>query len=1240
MVCRLALCLWLLPLTLASGQTPLLKAPDGFRVELVLQAPDIEAPTALCVAPNGDVYYAEDPMDMRGPTTKNIDKIWMLKGGDPKQKILIAEQMWAVMGLEVVRDKLYVVHPPFVSVLTLDAEGKATGRTDLFNDLGPKVAGAPSFNDHVCSGIRMGADGWLYVSIGDKGIPAMTRKEKDRGSVHVAEGRWRYTKEGNVISLEGGGVIRFKPDGSGLEVFASGTRNHLDVPLDQHDRIFVRDNTNDGGGWNTRLMYLPRGGFLGYPWAFTRHPSETVPLIHDFGGGSPCGGWVYLDDGLPEAYRGRVFHAEWGKGKIYAVKLKPNGANFDFVDEIKFLDPDGTQVKDFRPFTLRPTADGRGFYVTDWAYNGWTNKAVAGRLWKVTYTGDDVKPAARLDTGKASLEDLAQALGHPAHSARLAAQRELITRAAKQPAEVAKVLEQKLPNGPTAQRHALWVDAALPEGGKLALRLVPNDDLSLRIEALRVLAERDKVGTQEVTPLLLSRLQLEQGAAVRVHLFAALRGRKVPALMASNFLFNLQAEMDPTARQLLRRFLCEAEPRAELLKALKMFGGAAQNEQTAKVVCWLLGDAFDANGVAALVDLLKHPEPTVRGYAVETLGRNYKDRKLYAGTWWGTRPEQQKPPAREVSWAETPKVRDAIVGALADADADVRKLAVRALVEMKDSATFAPLKDRITVEKNEAARVDLVRALVGLRTPESTAHLRTVAQDATQPVSVRVAALAGVEAGDFLGSLVDPKEPAAVQVAALEALARSKKDALQPAVRGLRATDANVRKAALRVLAALGDATNGQFVRPLLADADVGVKLAAIQTLGAIKASDSIPGLLALIGTEATQFDALTALAQMPDKRALSAYLLGLASKNVALRQASSQALAAIRTDAVPLLEQLVKRNEVPSQVLPELRAIYASFEPVATWAILGPLPMGKQHVAPDKVDLTAKVGERTWRKDQKADLKNHGRMNLAALLGAQSSAVAYAYAEIDSPTARAATLQIGSDDTLRVWLNGAQVFEFQNSRAWTPTADKANVQLKAGKNTLLIECGNNSGPWDFSIGISADVSKYAFLQGGGGKLDLSAYRAFARKTPGDAERGKKLFLDVKGVACAKCHALAGQGGTVGPALDDIGLKYKREELMTSILEPSRTIANGYDSVVLTLNSGKTIVGVFKGETGEGVRLMDDEGKPHEIAKKDIDERSISPVSRMPNGLSDGMTLQDFADLIAFLEKLRQEKPK
>ena len=50
----------------------------------------------------------------------------------------------------------------------------------------------------------------------------------------------------------------------------------------------------------------------------------------------------------------------------------------------------------------------------------------------------------------------------------------------------------------------------------------------------------------------------------------------------------------------------------------------------------------------------------------------------------------------------------------------------------------------------------------------------------------------------------------------------------------------------------------------------------------------------------------------------------------------------------------------------------------------------------------------------------------------------------------------------------------------------------------------------------------------------------------------------------------------------------------------------------------------------------DAEGKALRVLKKDIEERSFSPVSVMPNGLNEGLTLQDFADVVAYLEARRE----
>jgi putative heme-binding domain-containing protein len=373
------------------------------------------------------------------------------------------------------------------------------------------------------------------------------------------------------------------------------------------------------------------------------------------------------------------------------------------------------------------------------------------------------------------------------------------------------------------------------------------------------------------------------------------------------------------------------------------------------------------------------------------------------------------------------------------------------------------------------------------------------------------------------------------------------------------------------------------------------------------------------------------------------AYLTGMAAKSPELRAAGRTALAAVRDKAAPVLEELAKRRELPAGALPELRTVFAGPAPVLKWRVVGPFPKDTKAVAADKApDLAAAlpgkgVVEVRWR-EVTADAGQNGRINLAGLYNGATDAAAYAFAEVESPADRDAEVAVGSDDGVTVWVNGKQVHQWVGNRAWTPAQDRVTVKLTKGTNRLLVRCYNDGGPWDMSAAISGDGSAYRFLQGAGEKLDLSAYRDFARKNKGDAERGGRLFADLKGVACIKCHAVGGAGGLVGPAMDGVGLKYNREELMTSILEPSKTIAQGYETVTVVTTAGKPYVGVFKGETGEALTLADAEGKTVSVPKKDIDERAFSPVSTMPNRLNEGMTLQDFADLVSYLEARREEK--
>ena len=78
----------------------------------------------------------------------------------------------------------------------------------------------------------------------------------------------------------------------------------------------------------------------------------------------------------------------------------------------------------------------------------------------------------------------------------------------------------------------------------------------------------------------------------------------------------------------------------------------------------------------------------------------------------------------------------------------------------------------------------------------------------------------------------------------------------------------------------------------------------------------------------------------MPDLRALQVYLRGLADKNPDLRKASATAIAKLRDQAAPVLDQLAERNELSPSLLPELRKIFAGLEPITDWRVLGPFPI------------------------------------------------------------------------------------------------------------------------------------------------------------------------------------------------------------------------------------------------------------------------------------------------------------
>jgi len=121
---------------------------------------------------------------------------------------------------------------------------------------------------------------------------------------------------------------------------------------------------------------------------------------------------------------------------------------------------------------------------------------------------------------------------------------------------------------------------------------------------------------------------------------------------------------------------------------------------------------------------------------------------------------------------------------------------------------------------------------------------------------------------------------------------------------------------------------------------------------------------------------------------------------------------------------------------------------------------------------------------------------------------------------------------------------------------------------------------------------------------------------------------------CCACHRFGERGGSVGPDLTGVGRRLDRRSLLESILDPSRVVSDQYQLMVLSLRDGSTKVGRVQSEQDKELRLLVDmvAGTVETVEKADVVARTPSPVSAMPPGLVNSLTLEQLLDLLAYLE--------
>ncbi len=349
--------------------------------------------------------------------------------------------------LEHKGDVYYTCIPNLWVLRDEDGDFRADERKVLHTGYGVRVA----FRGHDLHGLRIGPDGRLYFSIGDRGVNITT-------------------PDGKFVNPESGSVFRCELDGSKLEMIHTGLRNPQNLAFDDFGNLFTADNNSDSGdrarwtqileggetGWRMSYQYLPdRGPFnrekIWHPY-HEGQPAYIVPPIANLSDG-PSGLEYYPGTGFSDDYRGRFFLVDFrgtaSQSGVRSFRVEPQGAFFRVTDETQPLW--GVLATD-----IQFAPDG-GLYLSDWV-EGWNGEGM-GRLYRFISKSKShdpiigqVKEQLAADFSKYSPTQLQPLLNSPDQRVRLKAQWELASQGSQESLQHAAL------SGPSllARLHGTW----------------------------------------------------------------------------------------------------------------------------------------------------------------------------------------------------------------------------------------------------------------------------------------------------------------------------------------------------------------------------------------------------------------------------------------------------------------------------------------------------------------------------------------------------------------------------------------------------------------------------------------------------------------------------------------------------------------------------------------------------------------------------------------------------------------
>lgn len=1220
---------------------PPLKVPAGFKATLFACDPLIEYLSVIAMGPRpGTVFVAHDYMTGLGIEIVRRDEIRVVEDTDgdgyADKSTVFAKGFNSIQGLAFDNGAVYVMHAPHLTVLRdLDGDGVADERRDLLSGIGLPPEENPQ-RLHCANGVVPAHDGWLYLAIGDHGCD-VSRPEGDR------------------LVLHGGGILRCRPDGRDLHVFASGLRNIYDVALDDELNVFVRDNENDGGSYKIRVCHSFFGADHGYPYKYLEHPAEALPPLADLGLGSSAGGVCYLEQGFPEEYRGNLFFCEWSHAVVRYARI-PNGSGFAPMKEIEFAAGAPNDPYGFKPTDVIVDRDG-SLLVSDWG-DGQRPLRGRGRIYRISYESQSLPPTEK---SPSSLDDWIAQLDAPSHCRRVEAQAAIERRGATGLEKLRRALRNgKI--GPLGRMHAVWIFAheSGPDWRELTLRTLlefadRDPDYRVRAQAVRAVADlADPVldqhklntgsGDMAAAAALAGLASKVEEAQLREIVIALgrLRWRETPSWLRFN-LKNPDAPLAHAAMQALRR--CNSwpavlslldEPDSNPLRGIAL---RATTEQADPAIVAGLGER-----------LRRDPDARHRMEYAEMLVRIHR----LPGPWvyWGYRPGPR--PANMVPWDETGAIEETLDRALADTDREVRTATLRRMQAEQVPPRLVTLERWLRTERDRDSVASILDSLRDRPAEAVRDLLIFVVLGMNQDAGNRLAALdllvRGLGPADQ-GKLLEAAaalEDGPVLAESLRQLGLRRDVPSRPLLRAkLDSPSPDVRAAALESIAALQDHDASDQVLRLLQDAAAPVRRAAATAAGRLQISQAVDPLLKLAIDPDPQVrrESLEALRRLRAPQVLPLALAGLrdgATQPVALECLADfggpehlEAVTGILAKNPPsdILRGAVRALTAWQQKEPAGSPNHNRLEKTMAGVQGGSGLLLRWNVTLTKPDSAAQMVTMLSHRGQSPDdlMKASPAWHTSFASGADArvelgpppegdkNSVWLAFAVVSLPEPAEVQFLGSATGNLGVWLNGVSIHQREKPGAFQPDSDRFGARLERGENLVAVQ-----------VPAGVDARFHLRFRRRNSNASHERLTQLALTRPGEAARGREVFLNAEKSLCLKCHRLGDQGARVGPELTGAGSRFSRIYLVESILQPSRTIAPEFEYLMVELKDGPPLLGVKTSETRETVVFGDLQGL-HEIPKANIAKQQPLPVSLMPEGLEKNLTEKEFVDLVAFL---------